>query len=154
METFGLRLDEQGKLTLTRPGEEDVADVRLRRAFPWSHPKHFVSIRSSEGKELLMVDDPEGLPNELRKLIDQTLAATIFIPRITRIEAVDVRFGYQQWQVRTDRGPAAFRVNEREDIRFLPDGRFSIKDADGTVYEMPRLDDLDEHSRRAVEPLV
>jgi hypothetical protein len=45
-------------------------------------------------------------------------------------------------------------VQEREDIRFLPDGRFRIKDADGTVYEMVRLEDLDEASRRAVEPLL
>jgi hypothetical protein len=67
---------------------------------------------------------------------------------------VDVRFGYQQWKVQTDRGPAEFRVQEREDIRFLPDGRFRIKDADGNAYEMPSLAGLDERSRRAVEPLM
>ena len=52
------------------------------------------------------------------------------------------------------RGPAEFRVQEREDLRFLPDGRFSIKDADGNVYELASLDKLDDHSRRAVEPLL
>ena len=70
------------------------------------------------------------------------------------VDDVDVRFGYQQWKVRTDRGPAEFRVQEREDIRFLPDGRFRIKDADGTVHEMVRLDELDESSRHASEPLI
>jgi hypothetical protein len=45
-------------------------------------------------------------------------------------------------------------VQEREDIRFLPDGRFSIKDADGNIYELRPLSDLDEHSRRALEPLI
>jgi hypothetical protein len=70
------------------------------------------------------------------------------------VDDVDVRFGHQQWKVRTDRGPAEFRVQEREDIRFLPDGRFRIKDADGTVYEMVSLSQLDERSRRAVEALI
>ena len=59
-----------------------------------------------------------------------------------------------RWKVQTDRGPAEFRVQEREDIRFLPDGRFRIKDADGNVYEMPSLTGLDDRSRRAVEPLM
>ena len=67
---------------------------------------------------------------------------------------MDVRFGYQQWRVETDRGPAEFRVQEREDIRFLHDGRFSVKDADGNVYELRSLHELDDLSRRAVESLL
>src|SRR5688500_12958402 len=151
---FELTGDDQGKLTLRRPGQDDVADVRLRRAFPWSQPEEFVSIRSSEGKELMLIEDLGGLDGPLRQLITEHLAQTILIPRITRIDAIDVRFGYQQWTVQTDRGRAEFRVQEREDIRFLPDGRYSIKDADGNVYEMPPRDRLDDHRRRALEPLI
>src|SRR5439155_19571109 len=142
------------KLVLKRPGEEDVRDVRVRRAFPWTNPDQFISIRSSEGKELLLIESLAGLPENLRQTIEQTLSGTVFIPRITRIDEVDVRFGYQQWKVQTDRGPVEFRVQEREDIRFLPDGRFSLRDADGNVYELARLSQLDEHSRRAVEALI
>ena len=89
-----------------------------------------------------------------RQTIDRWLGDTSLTPRITSIQDLDVRFGYQQWKVTTDRGPIEFRVQEREDIRFLPDGRFRIKDADGNVYEMPRVDELDEASRRAIEPLI
>ena len=78
----------------------------------------------------------------------------MLIPKITRIDHVDVRFGFQQWNVQTDRGPIEFRVQEREDIRFMNDGRFSIKDADGNVYELAPLDKLDDHSRKAVEALI
>jgi hypothetical protein len=56
--------------------------------------------------------------------------------------------------VQTDRGPIEFRVQEREDIRFLPDGRFNVRDADGNVYELPPLATLDESSRKALAPLV
>src|SRR5204863_9862398 len=109
---------------------------------------------SAEGKELLLIDDLAELDAPTRETIDGWLSTHSFIPRITRIEDVDVRFGYQQWRVQTDRGPAEFRVQEREDIRFLPDGRFSVKDADGNVYELRALSQLDEHSRKALEPLI
>jgi hypothetical protein len=153
-EPFILKVDEQDRLTLQRPGEEDKADVRLRRAFPWSDSTRFVSMRDAEGKELLLVENLGELSQEQRSLIERWLADHTLIPRITSIQDLDVRFGYQQWTVTTDRGPIQFRVQEREDIRFLPDGRFRIKDADGNVYEMPRVDQLDEASQRAIESLI
>ena len=154
MADFELLEDEQGRLVLRRAGREDAADVRVRRAFPWTAPDRYISIRDAEGKELLLIDSLEPLDAGRRTTIERSLGDGSFVPRITSVEDVDVRFGYQQWKVRTDRGRAEFRVQEREDIRFLPDGRFRIKDADGTVYEMVRLDELDAESRRAVEPLL
>ena len=151
---FTLQSDPQNRLTLLRPGQDDAVDVRLRRAFPWSQPSRQISVRSSEGKELMLIEDIGALSTEQRDLIERWLADSSFIPRIVSIQELDVRFGYQQWKVTTDRGPIEFRVQEREDIRFLPDGRFRIKDADGNVYEMPRLEELDEGSRRAIEPLI
>jgi hypothetical protein len=153
-DSFDLIEDEQQKLTLRWPGQEDVADVRLRRSFPWSRPGEFVSIRSSDGKELTLIENLGELDPPIRAKIETWLSKHSFIPRITRIDDVDVRFGYQQWKVQTDRGPAEFRVQEREDIRFLHDGRFSLKDADGNVYEMTRLDQLDPRSRKQLESLL
>ena len=154
VDTFELFVDDQARLVLRRPGKGDVVDVRLRRAFPWSMPMGFVSVRDAEGKELLLIESLELLDVGRRKTIEAWLASSSFLPRILSVEDVDVRFGYQQWKVRTDRGRAEFRVQEREDIRFLPDGRFRIKDADGTVYEMVSLSQLDEASRRAVESII
>jgi hypothetical protein len=154
VEPFELTLDAQNRLVLSRAGHDDVVDVRLRRAFPWSRPTRFISVRDAEGKELVLIDDLEGLPGPLRQVIEQWLQSASFVPKIVVVRDVDVRFGYQQWTVTTDRGPAEFRVQEREDIRFLPDGRFRIKDADGNVYELVRLDELDCASRKAVEVLV
>ena len=154
VEPFELTIDEQGRLVLRRPGRDDAVDVRLRRSFPWSRPTRFVSVRDAEGKELMLIDDLDGVDGPQRQAIERWLAAGSFVPKIVSVEDVDVRFGHQQWKVTTDRGRAEFRVQEREDIRFLPDGRFRIKDADGNIYEMVRLDELDRASRRAVEALV
>jgi len=151
---FSLRKDAKGRLVLDRPDEPEVVDVRIRRSFPWSEPNRFISIRGKEGKEIILVEDLDALPEDLRALINEYLSGTSFIPRIERVIQVDVRFGFQQWKVQTDRGGAEFRVQEREDVRFMPDGRFSIKDANGNLYEMPQLERLDEHSRRAIESLL
>jgi hypothetical protein len=154
MESFELSEDESGKLILRRPDQEDVNDVRLRRAFPWSMPRQFISIRSAEGKELILVENINDLSKDQQQLVERWLEQYSFIPRILSVKNVDVRFGYQQWTVETDRGPKEFRVQEREDIRFLHDGRFSIKDADGNVYELTSLARLDDASRRAVETIL
>jgi len=154
MMLFELKVDDRGRLVLARPGQEEKVDVRVRRAFPWSSPGKFVSIRDSEGNELMLIEDLAAIEESQRRIIEQALGGGSFVPRILRVKEVDVRFGYQEWKVQTDRGEIEFRVQEREDIRFLPDGRFSLKDADGNVYEMPSLEKLDEHSRRQVEALV
>lgn len=151
---FELIRDPLGKLVLKRPGQEDVQDVRVRRAFPWSSPQRYVSVRSSEGKELMLIENLDALPAATRQIIEQQFRETSFVPRIIHIQDIDTRFWYHHWRVVTDRGPAEFRVLEREDLRFLGDGRFTVKDADGNIYELPRLDELDEASRRAVEPLL
>jgi hypothetical protein len=152
--TFDLTRDHKGRLVLHRPGLPDVHDVRVRRAFPLTHDNTFISVRNSESKELLLIQDLNALVPALSHLIREVLTATSFIPRITRIDEVDVRFGYQQWKVQTDRGPADFRVQEREDIRFLANGRFRVKDADGNVYDLPNPATLDDHSKKAVETLI
>lgn len=153
-EAFNLVTDEHGRLVLRRPGLEDKVDVRVRRSFPWSSPGRFISIRDAEGKELLLIDDLAQLDPPRRQVIEDSLNSASFIPRITRVDHVDARFGHQDWKVQTDRGPVEFRVQEREDIRFLPDGRFRLKDADGNVYELPSAVELDEHSRRAIGVIV
>ena len=147
---FDLLANDLGQLVLKRPGHDDVVDVRPRQAFPWTRAGTMVSLRTSAGKEILLIDDMNDLPADLRQRIERWMAGNSFVPGIRRVESVNNDFGYQMWTVETDRGPATFRVQEREDVRFLPDGRFNIKDTDGNVYVMPPLEDLDEVSRRAV----
>lgn len=151
---FTLVEDDRGGLTLRQPGADDAKSVSLRRAFPWSSPLQYISVRSSDGKELVLIDDISSLEQDQRLLVEAWLVRHSFVPKITRIREVRMDFGYQEWNVETDCGPRQFRVQEREDIRFLHDGRFSVKDADGTVYELASLEKLDSASRKAVELLL
>src|SRR5690606_12458787 len=132
--TFTLTKDATNRLVLHRPDQPDIEDVLVRRAFPWSNPQQHISIRGGDGRELVHVEHLSQVPEPTRRLIEDALSSSIFVPRIQRIDSVDVSFGYQRWKVHTDRGPTEFRVQEREDIRFLSDRRFSIRDVDGKVY--------------------
>jgi hypothetical protein len=154
MNVFELIESDTGLLTLRRPDQEDVVDVRLRRAFPWTHADELISVRSDKGKELVLIQRLADLPPAQRQVVERWFTANAFIPLIRRVESVNTDYGHQLWDVETDRGPTTFRVQEREDIRFLPDGRFSIKDVDGNVYSLPRLDQLDPASVKAVEALL
>lgn len=147
---FDLVPNDLGQLVLKRAGEDDVVDVRPRQAFPWSAGGTMVSVRNSAGKEVLLIESLDQLPADLRQRLENWMRANTFLPTIKTVRRVDNNFGYHTWSVVTDRGPAEFRMQEREDVRFLPGGRYSIKDSDGNVYLLPPLDQLDDASRDAV----
>ncbi len=154
MSAFQLIENPDHTLTLKQEGKEDVNDVRLRRSFPWSKATLFISIRDEKGKEQALIEDIDQLAPDQKSIVTKWLAANSFVPVIKRVNSVNLDFGYQQWDVESDRGGLNFRVQEREDIRFLPDGRFSIKDVDGNIYALPGLEKLDPASRKAIEALL
>jgi hypothetical protein len=119
--------------------QDDVHDVRIRRAFPWSNAQSFVSIRSSDGKEIMLIDDVAALLQACGRRSRSYLAGTVRIPRIESIVAIDVRFGFQEWQVRTDRGRSAFACRSARTSAFCPTAATRIRDADGNIYEMRPL---------------
>jgi len=152
-ETFQLRQNPNGQLVFSQ-GDQEVVDVRLRRSFPWTRPGEFISVRDSAGKEVFLIESLAALPSEVRATVERALGDSSFIPTIRRVDSINMDFGYQIWTVDTDRGPATFRVQEREDVRYLPDGRFSVKDVEGNVYVVPKLETMDEHSQRAMSVIV
>lgn len=151
---FDLRFDPKTRVVLVRPGHDDVPDVRVRRAFPWSMPDQYLSIRSKEGKELLLVRDLHALPADLQTRLREAIRLSTFIPRIRRVLDLKMQFGHQQWLVDTDRGEISFRVQEREDIKTHADGRRSVKDAEGNTYELPPDDQLDPASRKLLQLIL
>ena len=152
---MSLRVDDRGRLMLRRaPGADEVPAV-ARRAFPWSRPDEFVSLRSKDGAEIVLLETlGPPLSAAAREVVLAALEAATFIPRITRVDRVDLQHGYQLWDVQTEAGPAHLRVQEREDVRFLSDTRFSVKDANGNVYEIADIERLDDHSRRELSRVI
>ena len=149
-----LRLDDAGRLFL-RQGGLPEKQIVARRAFPWSMPNRFIALRERDGAaEIALIDSLDQLPTHLKETILGHLAQSGFIPVITAIDEIEVRHGYQSWKLRTDHGPVEMRVLEREDIRFLSSTRFTVRDADGNLYEIPDIARLDARSQLEFMKLV
>lgn len=148
-----LRTDERGRMFVIRDGSEE-RQVIARRAMPWSRPTEFISLRNKDGNELAMIESLDAVPSEARRQIQAFLERGTFVPKITGIETVNMEHGYQLWDVTTDAGKLQLRVQEREDIRFLSETRFNVKDANGNVYEIPNVNDLDAQSQRELSRVI
>lgn len=148
-----LRTDDRGRMYVVRDGF-DEQQVIAKRAFPWSKPGEFISLRNKDGNELAMIESLRSVPSEARAQLEAFLSSGTFIPKIRRIERINMEHGYQLWDVETEAGTLQLRVQEREDIRFLSETRFSVKDANGNVYEIADVNALDEQSQRELSRVV
>jgi hypothetical protein len=149
-EPFQLHHDVWGRLVLTLGGGEHVG-VEVFRAFPISVPRRMISVCSSEGHELLWVEDLDALPGELRRLLEEALSRRDFIPVLRRIVRISAVVEPSEWEVETDRGTTRFLLNSEEDVYPLTRGGALITDSHGIRYLIEQLAALDHHSRRLLE---
>lgn len=148
---FQLERNAFGRLVLTAADGTVHEGVVPVRAYPLAAPGEGLSLLSSEGRELAWVAQLDALPQALRALIDEELAAREFTPRITRLRSVSSFSTPSTWHLETDRGPASLVLKGEEDIRRLGGGRLLIADAQGLQFEVTDLLALDRHSKRLLE---
>jgi len=139
--------DSFRRLCLRVDGEREFLDVRAAAAFPISGRASLVSFLGEQGREVLLLRDPERLEANSRAVLEDELARVYFTPRITRIYRIEETFGCSRWEVETDRGFTIFEISDREQIRLLPGGRILIQDVDGTRFEIPDAAALDPNSK-------
>ena len=141
--------DETGQLVVHLAGrEEPEVDARVARCFPWSLPATYISVRSKDGKELVLLKTLDELDPASRSLVEAELGDMIFNPRIVRVLECKTEFGVTSIRCETDRGEVTFQIRSREDIRVLTPTRALLRDVDGNTYELADLSALDATSRR------
>ena len=151
--TSGARVEvwqDEFHIVHLRVGDEEYENVRPVKTFPISGKAPFISFLSEDGKELVLVDGSENMPEDSRSLVETLLEKTYFVPRIIRVFSIKETWGISRWQVETDCGFAAFEVTHRERIRRLPRGRYIIVDADDNRYEIEDIEELDLQSQRLI----
>lgn len=148
---FKLALDDFGRLVLTTGDGRRHVGVEPVRAFPLSDPDRWIALVDADGNELACVEDPSGLPEELRRRLEEELARREFVPVIERIVRVSAPHPPAEWEVLTDRGPTRFTFNSEDDLRRLGPRRALIVDARGMRYEVPDVASLDPESRRVLD---
>jgi len=120
--------------------------VRAIRAFPLSNPSEFIILRDKEDNEIGLIESIKELNSKYRKVLEDELQKSYFVPQITLITNLEEKFGVSQWEVETDKGTHTFNVKNREEIRPLASGRVLLKDADGNRYEISDYRKLDPKS--------
>ena len=121
------------------------------RAFPVTAPDRFVAMMSAEGKEILWIDSPAELPEDVRTLIQEEIASRELMPEILRILSVTSFSTPCTWDVETDRGRTTFILKGEEDIRRLTAQTLIITDSHGLRFLLRDMLGIDKHSRRILD---
>ena len=144
--------NDAGQLVVRLEGEDEpVVDARLARCFPWSLPEAYISVRDSEGSEIVLLKTLDDLDPDSREVAQAELRDKVFDPKILRILDHTHEFGISSIRAETDRGTRTFQVNGRDDVRLLSPTRALFRDVDGNTYELPDLTRLDRASRRHIQ---
>jgi len=149
-----LERHDSGKLVLIDADGHRAPDVEPIRAFPFSNPEHWVSLRDAHAREIFFIEDLAALDPRSRAVLDDALARREFVPLILRINAISTQAEPSEWWVETDRGATRFALNSEDDVRPLSLRRVLIVDTHGMRYLIPDIRTLDAASRHLLEHYV
>lgn len=151
---FGLSRDAAGRLMLIDAEGVRHENVHPRRAFPLTDPDHWISFRDERGQELVLVDNPERLPEQVRGILLDELERREFVPRTFNVHSIRSEPDALVWDVETDRGRTSFRMEGEDHIHLLEGGRVLLTDVHGIRYLIADIRALDAGSRRKLERYV
>ena len=151
MSDFTLDRDAFGRLVLTLADASVHVGVVAVRAFPIAAPHDGIALMSSDGHELVWLDDLEQLSAPVRELLEAHLASREFVPEIKAIRSVSSFATPSIWIVDTDRGETRLVLKGEEGIRRLARSRLLIADSHGIHYLIRDRYALDAHSRKILD---
>ncbi len=130
------------------------APVEPVRTFPLTQPDQYISLLDAHKNELGLIEDINQLQKADRTVLAEELEKCYFVPQITKIHALEGRFGVTQWEVETGSGAVSFDLRSRHDITSLSGGRVLIRDIDGNRYEIVNYHQLDPKSIALLETQI
>ena len=125
-----------GGFLMLRFQDKEYPRVAVHRAFPFTSPDRYLSIRDVTPKceEIGMIRDLADWPEDIRVLIREQLDIRYFTPEILEILDVHEEYGFAYWEVRTDRGPMKFTTSVWNPITRLGEDKLLVNDLDGNRY--------------------
>ncbi len=138
-ENASFRATEGGFVSLTYDGVE-YPRIGAYRAFPFSDPERYISIREpgEKAREIGIIPDLRELDPETAELLRGQLALRYFTPIITKILDIKGQYGFAYFDVITDKGPCKFTIrNGGGSVINLSETRLILTDLDGNRFEVP-----------------
>lgn len=146
--------ETKGGFAALRFKGEDFGRVNVIRAFPFTCPFEFLSIRKNEGKneEIGIIEKLEVFDQATVKLIEKQLEIRYFMPEILKIYSIKEEYGHTYWSVLTDKGECRFSSSSGSSGAVLQLGdRIIIKDSSENRYEIKDVTTLSVKEMKKLE---
>ena len=136
-------------------GEAPIRNVQFRQMLPLSDPNAFIAIQGADKKEIGVLKTLEGLDPESKSVVERMLDRQYFTPKVIKIVSLKPEGGMWHFILETSRGPAEYYVrNWRDSAHEISANRWLVHSVDGQRFEIPKVDDLDEHSQSLMDQLL
>lgn len=115
---------------------------------PLSQPGRHLALLDGKDKEIVTVEDPQSLPDEVWGPVQEMLRERYLSPTVRKILSIRNEYGVTYWNTETDRGKRDFVTQSlQENAHWLAPGHLVVTDVDGNRFDV-RISLLDENSRR------
>ena len=125
--------------------------VQVHASFPHTDPSHYISIRTSENKEVGMIRDLAAFSQEQAALIDWQMKVRYFAPEIVHIVSVKEEFGYTYVVAETTAGECRFTFRGSGGIIHPTENKYLITDVDGNRFVIPDVTKLPPRDYKLID---
>lgn len=131
----------EGGFVSLKTGDEEYARVQVYRAFPFTDPRRYISIREADekAKEIGIIENLDtDVTKETAVMLEEQMRLRYFTPVITKVIDIKDEYGFAYFNVVTDQGACRFTIRMGGgSVVNLSDTRIMITDLDGNRFEIP-----------------
>jgi hypothetical protein len=146
--------DAYGRLIVTDSQGNRFPGVEPVRAFPLTDPDRWIALLDDRGREIHLIEAPDQLAPDARRVLLDELARREFLPVIQSIESISGHAPRRRWTAVTDRGRVEFQVEGDDSLRRLGPHRLLVTDRDGLRYLIEDTQALPPKIRRKLQALA
>lgn len=146
--------NDKGFLIFAFDGE-NKGRVKLIRAYPYTLTDEYICIHDLDDNELGIVRDLAELDDASAENARKELNNRYYCPTISAVKSVKERMGNFYFETVIDDKPKSFTVRDiTKNMRFAGDNTLLIFDMDGNRYVIPQFENIEEKSKRLLEPYL
>jgi len=142
----------EGQLQVWRDASCLCGSAFVVRTFPAAYPEQYLSVRgwnaANEEIEVGIIGDLNNWPIETQTYVRESLARRYLLREINRVNRVQLRHGYLDFEVETVSGPSRFtmRWTQSQAIDYGENGKLMI-DSEDNRFVIRNIDQLPERDR-------
>lgn len=153
-EKCAFSFNANGFLIFTLDGES-MGRVKLIRAYPYTLTDEYICIHDLDDNELGIIRDLAELDDTSAENARKELNNRYYCPTISAVKSVKERMGNFYFETVIDNKPKSFTVRDiTKNMRFAGDNTLLIFDMDGNRYVIPEFENIEEKSKRLLEPYL